>query len=136
MEELSLQPGHITHEPGLGLQHTANTNPDSDSMLQAGHEIDSRDESGSEGKESGSMLARMKEYAGTHRKTMIGISAATLMLGYAGMHVARVLRARKRQQEALRAYQDAEAELEAAQARGWLGIGRKKSALEKAEEEF
>jgi hypothetical protein len=78
----------------------------------------------------------LRAYARTHRKTLAAAAAATLAAGYAATRAMRVLRARRRVQQALDAYADAEAELEATEARGWLGFGRKKTPLERAEENF
>lgn len=80
--------------------------------------------------------ARFLAYARTHRKTLAAAAAAALAAGYAATHAVHVLRARRRVGQALEAYAQAEAELEAVEARGWLGFGRKKTPLERAEENF
>lgn len=86
--------------------------------------------------QQGGSRTRLLAYARTHRKTLAAAAAATLAAGYAATHAVRIHRARQRVQQALDSYANAEAELEAAEARGWLGFGRKKTPLERAEENF
>lgn len=136
MQNLSPQAGQNTSHTTTGQPQleAAGYGNDADTINE--READRHGITADSGNQAANRFTRIQAYAGTHRKSMIGMGVAALMLGYMGAHIGRVIRARKRQQEALLAYQDAEAELEAAQSRGLLGIGRKKSALDKAEEAF